>query len=96
MDFINSSILHKVFIIFYIVIIIYGFYSDIKDKNKVEKRIWEKIDGQYKTEILLEIDEDEKYMLKSLAYDYGYNTIEEFIVTILNEEVNDERDEYNC
>ncbi|MBX9136102.1 MULTISPECIES: hypothetical protein [unclassified Clostridium] len=96
MDFINSSILHKVFIIFYIVIIIYGFYSDIKDKNKVEKRIREKIDGQYKTEILLEIDEDEKYMLKSLAYDYGYNTIEEFIVTILNEEVNDERDEYNC
>lgn len=95
MDFINSSILHKVFIIFYIVIIIYGFYSDIKDKNKVEKRIREKIDGQYKTEILLEIDEDEKYMLKSLAYDYGYNTIEEFIVTILNEEVNDERDEYN-
>ena len=96
MDFINSSILHKVFIIFYIVIIIYGFYSDIKDKNKVEKRIREKIDGQYKTEILLEIDEDEKYMLKSLVYDYGYNTIEEFIVTILNEEVNDERDEYNC
>ena len=96
MDFINSSILHKVFIIFYIVIIIYGFYSDIKDKNKVEKRIREKIDGQYKTEILLEIDEDEKYMQKSLAYDYGYNTIEEFIVTILNEEVNDERDEYNC
>lgn len=96
MDFINSSILHKVFIIFYIDIIIYGFYSDIKDKNKVEKRIREKIDGQYKTEILLEIDEDEKYMLKSLAYDYGYNTIEEFIVTILNEEVNDERDEYNC
>ena len=96
MDFINSSILHKLFIIFYIVIIIYGFYSDIKDKNKVEKRIREKIDGQYKTEILLEIDEDEKYMLKSLAYDYGYNTIEEFIVTILNEEVNDERDEYNC
>ena len=96
MDFINSSILHKVFIIFYIVIIIYGFYSDIKDKNNVEKRIREKIDGQYKTEILLEIDEDEKYMLKSLAYDYGYNTIEEFIVTILNEEVNDERDEYNC
>lgn len=62
----------------------------------MEKRIREKIDGQYKTEILLEIDEDEKYMLKSLAYDYGYNTIEEFIVTILNEEVNDERDEYNC
>ena len=95
MDFINSSILHKVFIIFYSVIIIYGFYSDIKEKNKVEKRIREKIDGQYKTEILLEIDEDEKYMLKSLACDYGYNTIEEFIVTILNEEVNDERDEYN-
>lgn len=95
MDFINSSILHRVCIIFYSVIIIYGFYSDIKEKNKVEKRIREKIDGQYKTEILLEIDEDEKYMLKSLAYDYGYNTIEEFIVTILNEEVNDERDEYN-
>ena len=53
MDFINSSILHKVFIIFYIAIIIYGFYSDIKDKNKVEKRIREKdCFFKFKTEIL--------------------------------------------
>ena len=44
----------------------------------------------YKTEILLEIDEDEKYMLRNLAYDYGYDSIEEFIVTILNEEINKE------
>lgn len=56
MDFISVSILHKLFIVFYSFIIIYGFYSDIKEKNKIEKRIKEKIDDQYKTEILLEID----------------------------------------
>lgn len=90
MDFISVSILHKLFIIFYSFIIIYGFYYDIKEKNKIEKRIKEKIYDQYKTEILLEIlleiDEDEKYMLRNLAYDYGYNSIEEFMITILNEE----------
>ena len=90
MDFISGSILHKLFIVFCSLIIIYGFYSDIKEKNKIEKRIKEKIDDQYKTEILLEIDEDEKYMLRNLAYDYGYDSIEEFIVTILNEEINKE------
>ena len=90
MDFISGSILHKLFIVFYSLIIIYGFYSDIKEKNKIEKRIKEKIDDQYKTEILLAIDEDEKYMLRNLAYDYGYDSIEEFIVTILNEEINKE------
>lgn len=87
MDFISVSILHKLFIIFYSFIIIYGFYHDIKEKNKIEKRIKEKIYDQYKTEILLEIDEDEKYMLRNLAYDYGYNSIEEFMITILKEEV---------
>ena len=86
MDFVSVSILHKLFIIFYSFIIIYGFYYDIKEKNKIEKRIKEKIYDQYKTEILLEIDEDEKYMLRNLAYDYGYNSIEEFMITILNEE----------
>ncbi|WP_294128892.1 hypothetical protein [uncultured Clostridium sp.] len=90
MDFISVSILHKLFIVFYSFIIIYGFYYDIKEKNKIEKRIKEKIDDQYKTEILLEIDEDEKYMLSNLAYDYGYNSIEEFMVTILDEELNEE------
>ena len=90
MDFISNSVLHKLFIVFYSFIIIYGFYSDIKEKNKIEKRIKEKINDQYKTEILLEIDEDEKYMLRNLAYDYGYDSIEEFIVTILNEEINKE------
>ena len=90
MDFISGSILHKLFIVFYSLIIIYGFYSDIKEKNKIEKRIKEKINAQYKTEILLEIDEDEKYMFRNLAYDYGYDSIEEFIVTILNEEINKE------
>ena len=90
MDFISVSILHKLFIVFYSFIIFYGFYSDIKEKNKIEKRIKEKINDQYKTEILLEIDEDEKYMLRNLAYDYGYDSIEEFIVTILNEEINKE------
>ena len=90
MDFINVSILHKLFIVFYSFIIIYGFYYDIKEKNKIEKRIKEKIYDQYNTEILLEIDEDEKYMLRNLAYDYGYNSIEEFIITIINEEVKEE------
>ena len=90
MDFISGSILHKLFIVFYSLIIIYGFYSDIKEKNKIEKRIKEKIDDQYKTEILLEIDEDEKYMLRNLAYDYGYDSIEDFIITILNEEISEE------
>ena len=37
MDFISVSILHKLFIIFYSFIIIYGFYYDIKEKNKIEK-----------------------------------------------------------
>ena len=87
MDFVSGSILHKLFIIFYILIIVYGFYSDIKEKNKIEKRIKEKIDDQYKTEILLEI---EKYMLRNLACDYGYDSIEEFIVKILNQEINKE------
>lgn len=87
MDFISVSILHKLFIVIYSFIIIYGFYFDIKEKNKIEKRIKEKIYDQYKTEILLEIDEDEKYMLKNLAYDYGYNSIEEFMIVILNEEI---------
>ena len=54
--------------------------------DEAKKRIKEKIYDQYKTEILLEIDEDEKYMLRNLAYDYGYNSIEEFMITILNEE----------
>ena len=90
MDFISVSILHKLFIVFYSLIIIYGFYSDLKEKNKIEKRIKEKIYDQYKTEILLEIDEDEKYMLSNLAYDYGYNSIEDFMITILNEEISEE------
>lgn len=87
MDFISVSMLHKLFIVFYSFIIIYGFYFDLKEKNKIEKRIKEKIYEKYKTEILLEIDEDEKYMLRNLAYDYGYNSIEEFIIEILNEEI---------
>lgn len=87
MDFISVSMLHKLFIVFYSFIIIYGFYFDIKEKNKIEKRIKEKIYEKHKTEILLEIDEDEKYMLRNLAYDYGYNSIEEFIIEILNEEI---------
>lgn len=84
---IDLNILHKLFIVFYIFIIIYGLYLDIKEKNKMEKRIKEKVNNKYRTKILLEIDEDEKYMLKNLTYDYGYNSIEEFIVNILNEEI---------
>ncbi len=87
MNSIDLNILNKLFIVFYIFIIIYGLYLDIKEKNKMEKRIKEKVNNKYRTKILLEIDEDEKYMLKNLTYDYGYNSIEEFIVNILNEEI---------
>ncbi len=87
MNSIDLNILHKLFIVFYIFIIIYGLYLDIKEKNKMEKRIKEKVNNKYRTKILLEIAEDEKYMLKNLTYDYGYNSIEEFIVNILNEEI---------
>ena len=62
MDFVSGSILHKLFIIFYILIIVYGFYSDIKEKNKIEKRIKEKIDDQYKTEILLKVIKHTTYI----------------------------------
>ena len=46
MDFVSVSILHKLFIVFYSFMIIYGFYFDIKEKNKIEKRIKEKIYDQ--------------------------------------------------
>lgn len=87
MDFISVSILHKLFVVFYSIIIICGFYFDIKEKNKMEKRIKERIDSEFKTEIILEVDEEEKYMLRNLAYEYGYDCIEEFIVSILNEDI---------
>ncbi|WP_198133989.1 MULTISPECIES: hypothetical protein [Clostridium] len=56
----------------------------------MEKRIKEKINKQYKTEIIVEVDEEEKYMLKNLASDYGYSNIEEFMVSILNKEIDRE------
>lgn len=94
MDFLSTSILHKLFIVFYSFLIIYGFYFDFKEKNKMEKRIKDKIDKEFKTEIVLEVDEEEKYMLRSLAYEYGYNNVEEFMVSILNNEINDDEEEW--
>ena len=62
----------------------------LKEKSDMEKRIKEKINKQYKTEIIVEVDEEEKYMLKNLASDYGYSNIEEFMVSILNKELDRE------
>ena len=80
MDFFYGSMLHKLFIVLYSTLIIYGFYLVLK----------EKINKQYKTEIIVEVDEEEKYMLKNLASDYGYSNIEEFMVSILNKEIDRE------
>lgn len=90
MDFFYGSMLHKLFIVLYITLIIYGFYLVLKEKSDMEKRIKEKINKQYKTEIIVEVDEEEKYMLKNLASDYGYSNIEEFMVSILNKEIDRE------
>lgn len=89
MDFCSFDILHKMFIVFYNCLIIYCFYFDLKEKNKIENRIKDKIDKQFKTEIVLEVDDEEIYMLRSLVYEYGYKNIEEFIVSILNNEINE-------
>ena len=90
MDFFYGSMLHKFFIVLYSTLIIYGFYLVLKEKSDMEKRIKEKINKQYKTEIIVEVDEEEKYMLKNLASDYGYSNIEEFMVSILNKEIDRE------
>ena len=78
MDFFYGSMLDKLFIVLYSALIIYGFYLVLKEKSDMEKRIKEKINKQYKTEIIVEVDEEEKYMLKNLASDYGYSNIEEW------------------
>ncbi|WP_195999363.1 hypothetical protein [Clostridium sp. 1001271B_151109_B4] len=95
MDFFYSSILHKLFIVLYSILIIYGFYLVLKEKSDMEKKIKDKINKQYKTEIILEVDEEEKYMLRNLASDYGYSNIEEFMVSILNKEINRENYDYD-
>lgn len=87
MDFFSSCVLHKLFIVLYSILIIYGFYLVLKEKSDIEKRIKDKINKQYKREITLEVDEEEKYMLRNLATDYGYSNIEEFMVSILNKEI---------
>ena len=80
--------------IFYIIIwsISYLLY---KEKSDIERNIKEKINKRYKTEITLNVDKGEKYMLRNLACDYGYSSIEEFIVSILNNEINREEDYSN-
>lgn len=87
MDFFSSGVLHKLFIVLYSILIIYGFYLVLKEKSDIEKRIKDKINKQYKREITLEVHEEEKYMLRNLATDYGYSNIEEFMVSILNKEI---------
>lgn len=95
MDFFSSCVLHKLFIVLYSILIIYGFYLVLKEKSDIEKRIKDKINKQYKREITLEVDEEEKYMLRNLATDYGYSNIEEFMVSILNKEINRENYDYD-
>ena len=95
MDFFYNSILHKLFIVLYSILIIYGFYLVLKEKSDMEKKIKDKINKKYKTEIILEVDEEEKYMLRNLASDYGYSNIEEFMVSILNKEINRENYDYD-
>lgn len=93
MDFFSVSVFHKIFIIFYNFLIIYCFCFDFREKNQIENKIKDKIDKEFKTEIVLEVDEEEKYMLRSLVYQYSYRSIEEFIVSILNDEINEYEDE---
>ena len=89
MDFFSVSIFHKIFIIFYSLLMIYCFCFDFKEKNEMENKVRDKIDKEFKTEIVLEIDEEENYMLRSLVYQYGYRSMEEFIVSILDNEINE-------
>ena len=77
MDFFYGSMLHKLFIVLYSTLIIYGFYLVLKEKSDMENRIKEKINKRYKTEITLNVD-------------YGYSNIEEFMVSILNKEIDRE------
>ena len=74
---------------------IFLFYLVLKEKSDIERNIKEKINKRYKTEITLNVDKEEKYMLRNLACDYGYSSIEEFIVSILNNEINREEDYSN-
>lgn len=83
------NIKHKIFIMLYSFFIIYGFYLVLKEKSDIEKNINEKINKKYKVEITLNVDKEEIYMLENLAYDYGYSSIEEFIISILNDEINE-------
>mgnify|MGYP002227815632 CR=1 FL=1 len=95
-DFLYNNMEHKLFIILYSILIIYGFYLVLKEKKwywKKYKR--KKLNKRYKTEITLNVDKEEKYMLRNLACDYGYSSIEEFIVSILNNEINREEDYSN-
>lgn len=92
MDFFSVSIFHKIFIIFYSLLMIYCLYFDFKEKNEMENRVRDKIDNDFKTEIILEIDEEEKYMLRSLVYQYGYRSMEEFIISILDNEINETKE----
>lgn len=52
MDLLEFNILHKVFIILYSLLIIIGFYFDFRDKNNIEHKIRNKIDNEFKKEII--------------------------------------------
>ena len=50
-DFLYNNMEHKLFIILYSILIIYGFYLVLKEKSDIERNIKEKINKRYKTEI---------------------------------------------
>lgn len=88
MDIFILNTLHKLFIILYNLLLVYGFYFDYKEKKKIKNKIENKINKECMTELVLEIDNEEKYMLKNLAYEYGCNSIEDYIIMKLNSEIN--------
>ena len=65
-DFLYNNMEHKLFIILYSILIIYGFYLVLKEKSDIERNIKEKINKRYKTEITLNVDKEEKYILNNI------------------------------
>ena len=86
----NINIINIFFIILYNFILFIGFFLEIKYKFIQEKRIKEKVQEKITTDIKLDIDKDEKLMLKILAKASGFDKIEDFIYYTLNEDLNNE------